>query len=73
MRLIFLKDDDSLVGGCQPLITQSERAATMTNPVIVMRRLWLVLLKKKCFRLLIEGEYSQSCKRGRLHPLGTIA
>jgi hypothetical protein len=40
--LIFLKDYDSLVGGCQPLITQSERAATMTglfirNAAIVVR------------------------------------
>lgn len=34
MRLIFLKDDDSLVGGCQSLITHREGAATMTGLVI---------------------------------------
>jgi len=31
MWLIFLKDYDSLVGGCQPLVTQRERAAMMAG------------------------------------------
>jgi hypothetical protein len=42
MRLIFLKDYDSLVEGCHPLVTQRERAATITglfirNAAIVVR------------------------------------
>jgi hypothetical protein len=31
MRLIFLKDYDSLVEGCHSLVTQRERAATITG------------------------------------------